>query len=51
LHSWKKNDSWVKLARQSHQILGHFTAERIAALNGMDLSQTPRLKSIIKTIK
>ena len=51
LHSWKKSDTWEKLARQSHQILGHFTAERIAALNGMQLEQTPHTGYIIKTVK
>jgi len=51
LHSWKKNDTWGKLARQSHQILGHFTAERIAALNGMELEQSPSKGYIIKTVK
>jgi len=51
LHSWKKADSWAKLARQSHYILGRFTAERIAALNGMDIKQTPHIGYIIKTVK
>ncbi len=51
LHIWKKGDSWLSLARQSHQILGRFTADRIAALNGMGLKQTPKNGSIIKTVK
>jgi len=51
LHIWKKGDSWSSLARQSHQILGRFTADRIAALNGMGLTQTPNIGYIIKTVK
>lgn len=51
LHIWKKGDSWSSLARQSKQILGRFTADRIAALNGMNLTQTPKAGYIIKTIK
>jgi predicted Zn-dependent protease len=51
LHIWKKGDSWSSLARQSHQILGRFTADRIAALNGMGLIQTPNIGYIIKTVK
>ncbi|MBN4082554.1 M48 family metalloprotease [Mariprofundus ferrooxydans] len=51
LHIWKKGDSWSSLARQSHQILGRFTADRIAALNGMGLTQRPKAGYIIKTVK
>ncbi len=51
LHIWKKGDSWSSLARQSQQILGRFTADRIAALNGMNLTQTPKAGYIIKTVK
>ncbi|MDQ6967621.1 MAG: M48 family metalloprotease [Mariprofundaceae bacterium] len=51
LHIWKKGDSWSSLERQSHQILGRFTADRIAALNGMDLTQKPNDGYIIKTVK
>lgn len=51
LHIWKQSDSWSSLARQSHQILGRFTADRIAALNGMELTQTPNVGNIIKTVK
>ncbi|MDQ6955718.1 MAG: M48 family metalloprotease [Mariprofundaceae bacterium] len=51
LHIWKKGDSWTSLARQSNQILGRFTADRIAALNGMELTQQPKLGYIIKTVQ
>lgn len=50
LHVWKKDDSWLQLAEQSHQILGRFTPDRIAILNGMDLTQTPDIGSIVKTV-
>ncbi|MDQ6954164.1 MAG: M48 family metalloprotease [Mariprofundaceae bacterium] len=51
LHVWKKGDSWPQLAKQSKSILGRFTAERIAILNGMDLTQIPKLGTIIKTVQ
>ncbi len=51
LHRWKKGDSWEKLARQSGMILGPFTAERIAALNGMGSKQTPPEGFLIKTVR
>jgi predicted Zn-dependent protease len=51
LHIWKAGDSWQKLAKASNHILGHFTADRIAALNGMDLDETPKIGFIIKTVQ
>ncbi len=48
---WKKRDSWQRLARESHFILGRFTADRLAALNGMDLNQTPEPGTIIKSVR
>jgi len=35
LHTWQANDSWEKLARHNQHILGRFTADKLAALNGM----------------
>jgi len=51
LHIWKTGDSWAALARQSHQILGRFTAEKIAVLNGMEATTTPSTGYIIKTVQ
>jgi len=50
LHTWKADDSWKRLAADSHQILGRFTAEKIAALNGMDIKKTPEPGQIIKIV-
>jgi len=51
LHRWQAGDSWQGLARATHQMLGKFTAERLAALNGMDVDQTPRPGQIVKTVQ
>ncbi len=51
LHVWTKQDSWQRLAKASHMILGRFTAERIAALNGMDIDEQPSPGTVIKTVR
>jgi len=51
LHSWKHYDSWRQLARKSRMILGRFTAEKFAALNGMEISKTPAVGEIIKLVR
>ncbi|MDQ6994856.1 MAG: M48 family metalloprotease [Mariprofundaceae bacterium] len=51
LHLWKQDDSWQSLAKQSHDILGKFTAERLAVLNGMSLQQKPKQGDVIKIVK
>ncbi len=51
LATWKQGDSWEALARQSHNILGPFTADKLAALNGEGLEQKPAAGTIIKIVK
>jgi len=51
LHIWQQGDSWQALAKQSDNVLGRFTAERLAVLNGMDVQQTPKQGVLIKLVK
>ena len=51
LHTWKAGDSWKKLAIASNNILGRFTAERLAALNGFDADKQPRAGYLIKIVR
>ncbi|OIO66881.1 MAG: hypothetical protein AUJ56_11355 [Zetaproteobacteria bacterium CG1_02_49_23] len=51
IHTWHQQDSWQKLAERSGNILGKFTAERFAALNGMELNQSPETGNLIKLVK
>jgi len=51
LHVWKAGDSWQRLAAASGNVLGRFTADRLAALNGMDPDQTPEPGQIVKTVR
>jgi hypothetical protein len=51
LHVWKTGDSWEGQAQKSHNILGRFTAEKLAALNGMELSEQPQNGQLIKTVQ
>ena len=48
---WKRGDSWEQLAKSNRHILGRFTADRLAAINGMDLNQTPAFGAIIKDVR
>jgi predicted Zn-dependent protease len=48
---WKRGDSWEILAKRGNHILGRFTADRLAALNGMDADKTPAPGTIIKNIQ
>lgn len=48
---WKQGDSWEKLARENNHILGRFTADRLAVLNGMDMNETPAVGTIIKDVR
>ncbi|GAV19231.1 TPR repeat-containing protein YfgC precursor [Mariprofundus micogutta] len=51
VYKWKAGDSWQLLANRNNNILGRFTADKIAALNGMELSETPPAGKLIKTVK
>jgi len=51
LHIWHAGDSWQKLAAQSHNILGPLTADKLAALNGMDPDQHPKPGYIVKIVR
>jgi len=51
LHKWQAGDSWQKLAGKRNNILGRFTADKIAALNGMDLTESPAAGQLIKSVK
>lgn len=51
LRQWRAGDSWQALAASSNNILGRFTADRLAALNGMNLDEKPATGSLIKIVK
>jgi len=51
LSHWQPGNSWSKLAAASGNILGRFTAERLAALNGLDADQAPAYGSLIKLVR
>jgi len=51
MHIWREGDSWQSLAAASGDILGHFTAERFAVLNGMDLAMNPAIGTVIKIVE
>lgn len=51
LHRWKKGDSWQALAKQSDNIIGNFTADRFAALNGMNPDEIPEAGKVVKIVK
>jgi len=51
LHHWQANDSWERLAIKSNHILGRFTADKLAALNGMDITEHPRTGALVKTVR
>jgi len=51
LHIWKKSDSWAVLANKNHHILGRFTADKLAALNGMENGEQPHPGEMIKTLR
>jgi len=51
LHTWQSGDSWQKLAEKSKQILGRFTAEKLAALNGMAANEQPAVGQLIKNVR
>lgn len=51
LYIWKAGDSWKRLAERDHDLLGRFTAERLAILNGMGLDQSPPAGMIVKIVK
>ncbi|MFQ5518636.1 MAG: M48 family metalloprotease [Mariprofundus sp.] len=51
LHRWQAGDSWQKLAAKSGQMLGRFSAEKLAALNGMDISERPKNGNMVKTVR
>ncbi|ATX79218.1 Putative Zn-dependent protease [Mariprofundus aestuarium] len=51
LYKWQAGDSWQKLAAQRNNILGRFTANRLAALNGMGIDEKPAPGTLIKNVK
>jgi len=51
LYIWKQDDNWQHLAQKDHKILGRFTADKLAALNGMDLNESPKPGMIIKIVR
>lgn len=51
IHQWSAGDSWQALAASNKNILGRFTADRLAALNGMGLEEKPATGSLIKIVK
>jgi len=51
LYTWQANDSWEKLALRNRQILGRFTADKLAALNGMALNEKPATGQRIKAVR
>ena len=51
MHTWQAGDSWQKLAAQNRNILGRFTADKLAALNGMGIDEKPKNGELIKTVR
>jgi len=51
LYRWQAGDSWQRLADRHHLALGRFTAEKLAALNGMDLKGEPAVGQLIKDVQ
>lgn len=51
LYTWKSGDSWSSLAERSKDILGRFTTDKLAALNGEGPDQAPAVGTIIKIVK
>jgi len=51
LDYWKQADSWQKRATNSGNILGKFTARRMAALNGLNVDQVPATGRQIKLVR
>jgi len=51
LYRWRKGDDWRKLAERLGMPLGPFTAERLAALNGMDPDETPEEGVLVKIVR
>ncbi|MDQ6957615.1 MAG: M48 family metalloprotease [Mariprofundaceae bacterium] len=51
LYTWKQGNNWKSLAKTDHNILGRFTADKLAALNGMDLNESPKGGTIIKIVR
>ncbi len=50
LAHWKKGDTWRALAKRLGMPLGRFTAERLAALNGMGVEEVPPAGALIKIV-
>jgi len=51
LYTWRKGDSWKRLADAGGDILGPFTTDRLAALNGMDANASPLPGTIVKIVR
>lgn len=51
LYTWAAGDSWQKLASRDHQILGRFTAAKLAALNGMGPDASPPVGEVVKNVR
>ncbi|ATX82388.1 Peptidase family M48 [Mariprofundus ferrinatatus] len=51
IYKWKAGDSWQSLAAQRNNLLGRFTAEKLAALNGLGVDEKPAPGTLIKSVK
>ena len=51
LVTWAAGDTWQKLAARTHQVLGRFTADKLAALNGMGPGESPPVGEVVKTVR
>jgi len=51
LYTWKPGDTWTGLAKRSKDILGRFTTDKLAVLNGEGPKEFPKAGTIIKIVK
>jgi len=51
LRRWQIGDNWESLAVKNRHILGRFTADKLAALNGLEVNEKPLAGQLIKTVR
>lgn len=51
IHTWEQGDSWQALAEKSGNILGRFTADKLAALNGLGPDEAPAPGTPVKIVR
>lgn len=51
LYQWRSGDSWQALAGRNRNMLGRFTADKLAALNGMAANESPKPGTLIKNVE